>query len=125
MVAMNISAPGIPKGDAGTQLLEEQRHQQGSEEGTEIDDPVKTIEYFLRQLAIGLVKLIADKRGYQWFNPAGTERDQKQAGIKTIAVILEYRQTRMSGAIHQTEPEHGIVFTEVTVSEPATQQRKK
>ena len=50
------------EGNTGTEFFQEDRHQQGCKERTEVDDPVKRIKHFLRQTAVTLIELIADKR---------------------------------------------------------------
>ena len=113
------------EGDRGTEVAQEHRHQQRGEERAEVDDPVKQVEDQLGLVLVGLVELVADKRGHQRLDAAGTEGDQEQAEIEAVDAVFKQGQAGMAGAIHETEPENGVVLAEEAVGQPAAQQREE
>src|SRR5450830_1043950 len=116
---------GDAEGDRWTVVAQEHRHQERSEEGTEVDDPVKQVEYQLGLVLVGLVKLVAHERRYQRLDAARTKGDQKQAEIKAVDIVFKDGQAGMARAIHEAEPENGVVLAKKTVGQPAAQQREE
>ncbi|MNT04840.1 hypothetical protein D3C72_1394330 [compost metagenome] len=116
---------GDAEGDRGTVVAQEHRHQQRREEGAEVDDPVEQVEDQLGLVLVGLVELVADERGHERLDAAGTEGDQEQAEIEAVDAVFKQGQAGMAGAIHEAEPEDGVVLAEEAVGQPAAQQREE
>ena len=111
-----------PESQARAELLEDDGHQQRREEAAEVDDPVEGVVDLLRQRPIALVELVADEAGHQRLDAARAQRDQEQAEVKALDVVLEHGQAGMAGTVDEAEPEDGVVLAEEAVSEPAAQQ---
>ena len=79
---------GNAKGDRWAVVAQENGHQQGGEEGTEIDDPVKHVKHQFGPLLVALVKLVAHEGRHQWFDAAGTECNQEQAEVESLDVAF-------------------------------------
>src|SRR5690606_34099482 len=79
----------------------------------------------LRLGLVALVELVAAEADHQRLDAARAQRDQEQAGVETVAAVLEQRQAGMAGAIDEREPEDGVVLAEVAVRQPSAQQREE
>lgn len=107
------------------QILQRQRDQQRGEQRAEVDDPVEAVEHHLGQVLVGLVELVAHERGHQRLDAARTQRDQAQPEEEAAAAAFEQRQAGMPGAIHQAEPQNGVVFAEEAIGQPTAEQREE
>src|SRR5438270_5429707 len=113
------------KGEGGTEIAQEARHQRRSEQGTKVDYPIECVEHDLRPMLVGLIELIADERRNTRLDPAGAERDQSESDVETDAIENKHRETGLPHAVDQTEPEDDVIFAEETIRQPAAEERKK
>src|SRR4029453_7671813 len=116
---------GNAEGEGGSEMPQEDRHEERGEKRAEVDDPVESIEYHFRAMLVRLVELVADKRSHTWFDPARAERDQREPDVETGAVRDKHRQKGLTHAVNQAQPQNGVVFPVEPVGQPAAQQRKK
>lgn len=73
-------------------------------------------------MLVRLVELIADERRDERLDAAGAERDQEQTRVEPRAVVVEGRETGVTCAVDERQPQHGVVLAEEAVRDPATEQ---